>query len=56
MAPAAGTPKGVFKTYEGQARLLRAIIAAHPEVKWDHKSTYFTIHFLITTSLHTRFN
>ncbi|OHE95447.1 hypothetical protein CORC01_09319 [Colletotrichum orchidophilum] len=26
-----------FKTYEAQARLLRAIVAAHPEVKWNHK-------------------
>ncbi|KAH6686257.1 hypothetical protein F5X68DRAFT_191278 [Plectosphaerella plurivora] len=37
MAPSGNTPKGNFKTYEGQARLLRAIIAAHPDVKWDHK-------------------
>ncbi|GKT77875.1 hypothetical protein ColTof4_10298 [Colletotrichum tofieldiae] len=26
-----------FKTYEAQARLLRAIVAAHPEVKWNYK-------------------
>ncbi|KAL2760828.1 hypothetical protein ACRALDRAFT_2024729 [Sodiomyces alcalophilus JCM 7366] len=34
MAPAT---KSNFKSYEAQARLLRAIIAAHPEVKWNHK-------------------
>ncbi|KAM0285198.1 hypothetical protein ACHAQH_001629 [Verticillium albo-atrum] len=34
MAPAAKTN---FKTYEAQARLMRAIIAAHPEVKWNYK-------------------
>ncbi|WYZ38752.1 hypothetical protein EsH8_III_000666 [Colletotrichum jinshuiense] len=26
-----------FKSYEAQARLLRAIVAAHPEVKWNYK-------------------
>ncbi|KAK2004573.1 hypothetical protein LX36DRAFT_397170 [Colletotrichum falcatum] len=26
-----------FKTYEAQARLLRAVVAAHPEVKWNYK-------------------
>ncbi|OLN85028.1 hypothetical protein CCHL11_03993 [Colletotrichum chlorophyti] len=31
MAPAS------FKSYEAQARLLRAIVAAHPEVKWNYK-------------------
>ncbi|KAM0324096.1 hypothetical protein ACHAQA_008286 [Verticillium albo-atrum] len=35
MAPAAKTN---FKSYEAQARLLRAIIAAHPEVKWNYKA------------------
>ncbi|ROT39131.1 hypothetical protein SODALDRAFT_323578 [Sodiomyces alkalinus F11] len=34
MAPAT---KSNFKSYEAQARLLRAIIAAHPEVKWNYK-------------------
>jgi hypothetical protein len=29
--------KTSFKSYEVQARLLRAIVAAHPEVKWNHK-------------------
>ncbi|SPO00629.1 uncharacterized protein DNG_03378 [Cephalotrichum gorgonifer] len=33
MAPA----KTNFKTFEVQARLLRAIVAAHPEVKWNYK-------------------
>ncbi|KAG9255286.1 uncharacterized protein F5Z01DRAFT_635570 [Emericellopsis atlantica] len=31
------TPKANYKTYEAQARLLRAIVAAHPEVKWNYK-------------------
>lgn len=33
----ANNTKGNFKTYEGQARLLRAMVAAHPEVKWNCK-------------------
>jgi len=37
---AAPNNKGNFKTYEGQARLLRAMVAAHPEVKWNCKGTY----------------
>ncbi|KAF0330365.1 hypothetical protein K4K61_007522 [Colletotrichum sp. SAR11_59] len=35
MAPV--TSKTNFKTYDAQARLLRAIVAAHPEVKWNYK-------------------
>jgi hypothetical protein len=34
MAPAA---KANYKSYEAQARLVRAIVAAHPEVKWNYK-------------------
>ncbi|KAF3356489.1 hypothetical protein VdG1_03769 [Verticillium dahliae VDG1] len=34
MAPSSKTN---FKTYEAQARLVRAMIAAHPEVKWNYK-------------------
>ncbi|KAF6841644.1 hypothetical protein CPLU01_00316 [Colletotrichum plurivorum] len=30
-------PKTNFKSYEAQARLLRAIVAAHPEVRWNYK-------------------
>jgi hypothetical protein len=34
MAPSS---KANYKTYEAQARLVRAIVAAHPEVKWNYK-------------------
>jgi hypothetical protein len=34
MAPQA---KANYKSYEAQARLIRAIVAAHPEVKWNYK-------------------
>ncbi|KAL7925318.1 hypothetical protein ACQKWADRAFT_219196 [Trichoderma austrokoningii] len=34
MAPAS---KANYKTYEAQARMVRAIVAAHPEVKWNYK-------------------
>lgn len=29
--------KANYKTYEAQARMVRAIVAAHPEVKWNYK-------------------
>ncbi|UNI19072.1 hypothetical protein JDV02_005289 [Purpureocillium takamizusanense] len=35
MAPASS--KANYKTYEAQARMVRAIVAAHPEVKWNYK-------------------
>lgn len=35
MAPASG--KATYKSYEAQARLVRAIVAAHPDVKWNYK-------------------
>ena len=35
MAPS--NTKTNFKSFEVQARLLRAIVAAHPEVKWNYK-------------------
>ncbi|KAF5699940.1 hypothetical protein FGLOB1_11071 [Fusarium globosum] len=35
MAPA--NAKANYKTYEAQARMVRAIVAAHPEVKWNYK-------------------
>ncbi|KAJ3495846.1 hypothetical protein NLG97_g3090 [Lecanicillium saksenae] len=35
MAPSAS--KANYKTYDAQARLVRAIVAAHPEVKWNYK-------------------
>jgi hypothetical protein len=38
MAPSPS--KTNFKTYDVQARLLRAIFAAHPDFKWDVKSKY----------------
>lgn len=35
MAPAAS--KANYKSYEAQARMVRAIVAAHPDVKWNYK-------------------
>ncbi|CAM1508427.1 Fc.00g052750.m01.CDS01 [Cosmosporella sp. VM-42] len=35
MAPT--TSKANYKSYEAQARMVRAIVAAHPEVKWNYK-------------------
>ncbi len=35
MAPA--NSKANYKTYEAQARMVRAIVAAHPDVKWNYK-------------------
>ncbi|KAK5993243.1 hypothetical protein PT974_06672 [Cladobotryum mycophilum] len=29
--------KANYKTYEAQARMVRAIVAAHPEVKWNYR-------------------
>ncbi|KAI5461198.1 hypothetical protein BGZ63DRAFT_404092 [Mariannaea sp. PMI_226] len=37
--PAANS-KANYKTYEAQARMVRAIVAAHPEVKWNYKACY----------------
>ncbi|GFP55225.1 hypothetical protein TASIC1_0005008300 [Trichoderma asperellum] len=34
--PPAST-KANYKTYEAQARMVRAIVAAHPDVKWNYK-------------------
>lgn len=34
MAP---STKANYKTYEAQARLVRAMVAAHPETKWNYK-------------------
>ncbi|KAM0235783.1 hypothetical protein ACHAPO_005568 [Fusarium lateritium] len=36
MAPASNA-KANYKTYEAQARMVRAIVAAHPEIKWNYK-------------------
>ncbi|KAL6881596.1 hypothetical protein J3F83DRAFT_66586 [Trichoderma novae-zelandiae] len=33
----AASGKANYKTYEAQARMVRAIVAAHPEVKWNYK-------------------
>ncbi|KAL7949114.1 hypothetical protein V8C42DRAFT_313334 [Trichoderma barbatum] len=33
----AASSKANYKTYEAQARMVRAIVAAHPEVKWNYK-------------------
>ncbi|KAF4509667.1 hypothetical protein G6O67_003813 [Ophiocordyceps sinensis] len=35
MAPA--NTKANYKSYEAQARMVRAIVAAHPDVKWNYK-------------------
>ncbi|KAM4056077.1 hypothetical protein HRG_002999 [Hirsutella rhossiliensis] len=35
MAPASS--KANYKSYEAQARMVRAIVAAHPDVKWNYK-------------------
>lgn len=40
MAPA--NSKANYKTYEAQARMVRAIVAAHPEVKWNYKGKKHT--------------
>jgi hypothetical protein len=48
MAPAAG--KASYKTYEAQARLVRAIVAAHPNVKWDYKGKPMTISLVYQAS------
>ncbi|KAG5916727.1 hypothetical protein E4U42_007527 [Claviceps africana] len=36
MAPTSS--KANYKTYEAQARMVRAMVAAHPEVKWNYKA------------------
>lgn len=46
MAPAS---KANYKTYEAQARMVRAIVAAHPDVKWNYKGkpclfSYVAVH------------
>lgn len=38
MAPA--NSKANYKTYEAQARMVRAIVAAHPDVKWNYKGEH----------------
>ncbi|CEJ81228.1 hypothetical protein VHEMI01370 [[Torrubiella] hemipterigena] len=35
MAPS--NSKANYRSYEAQARMIRAIVAAHPEVKWNYK-------------------
>jgi hypothetical protein len=41
MAPA--NAKANYKTYEAQARMVRAIVAAHPEVKWNYKGKKLSV-------------
>lgn len=41
MAPS--NSKTNFKSFEVQARLLRAIVAAHPDVKWNYKGKPFVL-------------
>lgn len=45
--------KANYKTYESQARLVRAIVAAHPEVKWNYKGKLTPI-FSVISSSHLR--
>ncbi|RSL53062.1 hypothetical protein CEP54_010592 [Fusarium duplospermum] len=47
MAPA--NSKANYKTYEAQARMVRAIVAAHPEVKWNYKGKKHISHLLSFT-------
>lgn len=42
MPPSAS--KANYKTYEAQARMVRAIVAAHPEVKWNFKGKRFNVY------------
>ncbi|KAI8657443.1 hypothetical protein NCS57_01122400 [Fusarium keratoplasticum] len=48
MAPA--NSKANYKTYEAQARMVRAIVAAHPEVKWNYKGKKHTSLIFFFTS------
>lgn len=48
MAPAA---KANYKSYEAQARLVRAIVAAHPEVKWNYKGKINNLSFIVVALL-----
>ncbi len=34
--------KANYKSYEAQARLVRAIVAAHPATKWNYKGNTST--------------
>lgn len=49
MAPS--NTKTNFKSFEVQARLLRAIVAAHPEVKWNYKGKPFPSCLFLSLSL-----
>jgi hypothetical protein len=49
MAPAS---KANYKTYEAQARMVRAIVAAHPDVKWNYKGKPYLFHMLQYTTRH----
>lgn len=49
MAPS--NTKTNFKSFEVQARLLRAIVAAHPEVKWNYKGEHFSSCLFLSLSL-----
>lgn len=48
MAPAANA-KANYKTYEAQARMVRAIVAAHPEIKWNYKGKTIFLHCLYSS-------
>lgn len=47
MAPSA--TKANYKTYEAQARLVRAIVAAHPGTKWNYKGNTSTAFALLSS-------
>ena len=39
--------KANYKSFEAQARMVRAIVAAHPEVKWNYKGKKVAICYLL---------
>lgn len=41
----AATTKANYKSFEAQARMVRAMVAAHPEVKWNYKGKNFALCF-----------
>lgn len=48
MAPS--TSKANYKSYEAQARMIRAIVAAHPDVKWNYKGKHIRDYLLEASS------
>ena len=48
MAPT--NSKANYKSYEAQARMVRAIVAAHPDTKWNYKGKHMHFPFLCSSS------